>query len=152
MKKVNSCSLNRMKMIKLIEIFRDSHINLCKFNFLGGLNNNGVIPELSPETDDSISQMCQQLTQGITALSDDPFASAPMAGSHPTGPIKQHSMPATFHTSAGMYISSWSKNKLTPNVFDNKATINICQYVSRFHFTWLIKQHLMPATSHTFTG
>lgn len=68
----------------------------------GGLNNNGVIPELSPETDDSISQMCQQLTQGITALSDDPFASAPMAGSHPTGPIKQHSMPATFHTSAAM--------------------------------------------------
>ena len=68
----------------------------------GGLNNNGVIPELSPETDDSISQMCQQLTQGITAMSDpDPFASAPMTGTHPTGPIKQHSMPATFHTSTG---------------------------------------------------
>ena len=67
-----------------------------------GLNNNGVIPELSPETDDSISQMCQQLTQGITAMSDDPFASAPMTGTtHPTGPIKQHSMPATFHTSTG---------------------------------------------------
>lgn len=68
----------------------------------GGLNNNGVIPELSPETDDSISQMCKQLTQGITALSDDPFASAPMSGSHPTGPIKQHSMPSTFHTSTAM--------------------------------------------------
>lgn len=68
----------------------------------GGLNNNGVIPELSPETDDSISQMCQQLTQGITALSDDPFASAPMTGTHPTGPVKQHSMPATFHTSTAV--------------------------------------------------
>lgn len=68
----------------------------------GGINNNGVIPELSPETDESISQMCQQLTQGITALSDDPFASAPVSSSHPTGPVKQHSMPATFHTSTAL--------------------------------------------------
>ncbi|KAL4238398.1 hypothetical protein ACF0H5_003107 [Mactra antiquata] len=62
-----------------------------------GLNNNGVIHEVpSPETEDSISQMCQQLTQGLSALSDDPFASAP--GAQNSTLVKQHSMPATFHT------------------------------------------------------
>ena len=73
------------------------------FLLSGGLNNNGVIPEMSPEKDDSISQMCQQLTQGLQTLTDDPFASAPMTSPHPAGPIKQHSMPATFHTSTGGY-------------------------------------------------
>lgn len=63
-----------------------------------GLNNNGVIHEVpSPEKEDSISQMCQQLTQGLSALTDDPFASAPVQGSQNLHLVKQQSMPATFH-------------------------------------------------------
>lgn len=66
--------------------------------FTVGLNNNGVIHEVpSPETEDSISQMCQQLTQGLSAMSDDPFASAPMQGAQTSTLVKQNSMPATFH-------------------------------------------------------
>jgi hypothetical protein len=64
-----------------------------------GLNNNGVIHEVpSPENEDSISQMCQQLTQGLSALTEDPFASAPVQGAQNAYLVKQHSMPATFHT------------------------------------------------------
>lgn len=64
-----------------------------------GLNNNGVIHEVpSPENEDSISQMCQQLTQGLSALSEDPFAAAPSYGAQTSHLVKQHSMPATFHT------------------------------------------------------
>ncbi|WAR18663.1 NUMB-like protein [Mya arenaria] len=63
-----------------------------------GLNNNGVIHEVpSPENEDSISQMCQQLTQGLSALTDDPFATAPGAQGATHSLVKQHSMPATFH-------------------------------------------------------
>lgn len=67
-----------------------------------GLNNNGIIEEVpSPENEDSITQMCQQLTQGLSSLTEDPFAAAPLstshASSHSPGLIKQHSMPATFH-------------------------------------------------------
>lgn len=51
----------------------------------------------SPEKEDSISQMCQQLTQGLSALTEDPFAQAPMQGSQSSHLVKQHSMPATFH-------------------------------------------------------
>ncbi|XP_041352785.1 protein numb-like isoform X3 [Gigantopelta aegis] len=69
----------------------------------------GTIHEISPEEqEDSIAQMCQQLTQGLSALStEDPFASAPRGGlSHQnslppfqTGPmqpplIRQHTLPA----------------------------------------------------------
>ncbi|XP_053397158.1 protein numb-like isoform X2 [Mercenaria mercenaria] len=64
-----------------------------------GLNNNGVIHEVpSPENEDSISQMCQQLTQGLSALTEDPFASAPVQGTQNAYLVKQHSMPTTFHT------------------------------------------------------
>ena len=52
----------------------------------------------SPENEDSISQMCQQLTQGLSALTEDPFASAPVQGTQNAYLIKQHSMPTTFHT------------------------------------------------------
>eukprot|EP00918_Siedleckia_nematoides_P051315 GHVU01112299.1.p1 GENE.GHVU01112299.1~~GHVU01112299.1.p1 ORF type:complete len:537 (+),score=43.10 GHVU01112299.1:265-1875(+) len=51
----------------------------------GGLTSNGPvspIPEASPtkENPDSISNMCQQLTQGLSALaSEDPFAKAPQS-------------------------------------------------------------------------
>jgi len=68
------------------------------FSCVTGVNNNGVIHEVpSPENEDSISQMCQQLTMGLSALTEDPFAQAPQ-GSHQSSLIKQHSMPATFQT------------------------------------------------------
>lgn len=63
-----------------------------------GLNNNGIIEEVpSPESEDSISQMCQQLTQGLSAMSDNPFASAQGAATQQNVLVKQQSMPATFH-------------------------------------------------------
>ncbi|XP_055880903.1 protein numb-like isoform X2 [Biomphalaria glabrata] len=70
----------------------------------------GTIPEVSQEQEDSIAQMCQQLTQGLTALtSDDPFSSAPVALTHQTSlptyfqnhaPLtRQHTLPASQNAS-----------------------------------------------------
>ena len=56
------------------------------------------IPEVSPTKEnppDSISEMCQQLTQGLSALttqSPDPFASAP--GGQPTTAAVHSTTPA----------------------------------------------------------
>ncbi|BFZ11951.1 hypothetical protein BsWGS_14991 [Bradybaena similaris] len=69
-------------------------------------NGNGVvgatIPEVSQEQEDSIAQMCQQLTQGLTALTyDDPFAGVPSLGSvrgHTL--VHQSSLPAPASTHA----------------------------------------------------
>ncbi|KAH9509140.1 hypothetical protein Btru_049195 [Bulinus truncatus] len=59
----------------------------------------GTIPEVSQEQEDSIAQMCQQLTQGLTALtSDDPFSSAPSARS--SALTHQTSLPANFQNHA----------------------------------------------------
>lgn len=57
------------------------------------------IEEMSPtkEQEDSISQMCQQLTQGLSALaSDDPFANAPQGSQITPTPYSQNTSPA-FH-------------------------------------------------------
>jgi len=90
--------------------------------FVVGLNNNSVIHEVpSPENEDSIADMCKQLTMGLASLSENPFATAqgapggsPRHGAGATAGhmapmlIKQHSMPATFHTTQpGMLSAFW---------------------------------------------
>ncbi|KAL3872897.1 hypothetical protein ACJMK2_036077 [Sinanodonta woodiana] len=59
-------------------------------------NTNGAIEEVSPsQEEDSITQMCQQLTQGLSALNtDDPFAAAPPASHMPTS--QHHTIPVSF--------------------------------------------------------
>ncbi|XP_059161097.1 protein numb-like isoform X2 [Physella acuta] len=62
----------------------------------------GVIPEVSQEQEDSIAQMCQQLTQGLSALTtDDPFSGAPTQhGSRGNTLTHQASLPTPFHNHA----------------------------------------------------
>lgn len=52
---------------------------MCMLLYFAGIT--GPIQEISPskeEEEDSIAQMCQQLTRGLSALtSEDPFAAAP---------------------------------------------------------------------------
>lgn len=70
------------------------------------------IPEASPtkESADTIAEMCQQLTQGLTALqTDDPFANVPSVGQKsiaspasthspsPSAPVHQHTGRSPFH-------------------------------------------------------
>ncbi|KAK3762013.1 hypothetical protein RRG08_019423 [Elysia crispata] len=53
----------------------------------------GTIPEVSQEKEDSIAEMCQQLTQGLSALTGgDPFAEAPRVAPQLT---HQASLPAS---------------------------------------------------------
>ncbi|CAG5117177.1 unnamed protein product [Candidula unifasciata] len=68
-------------------------------------NGHGVtstIHEVSQEQEDSIAQMCQQLTQGLTALtSEDPFAAVPNQGSVRTHTlVHQSSLPTPSSTQA----------------------------------------------------
>lgn len=57
---------------------------------------------MSQEQEDSIAQMCQQLTQGLTALtSDDPFSGVPtQAGTRSHALTHQASLPTPFHNHA----------------------------------------------------
>ncbi|CAL1527621.1 unnamed protein product [Lymnaea stagnalis] len=59
----------------------------------------GTIPEVSQEQEDSIAQMCQQLTQGLSALTtEDPFTAAPTSRS--TALTHQASLPTAFQNHA----------------------------------------------------
>ena len=62
-----------------------------------------TINELPAEQEDSIAQMCQQLTEGLSALtSDDPFSNAPTQQRSNVGPrgalTHQASLPTPFQS------------------------------------------------------
>ena len=70
------------------------------FKLFSGVNE--PIQEMSPtkEQEESISKLCQQLSQGLTALSkDDPFSSFQSSQSNHTSPAFQKTpQPNTPHT------------------------------------------------------
>ncbi len=109
------------------------------------------IPEVSPTKEnapDSISEMCQQLTQGLSALttaSPDPFSSAPLNQSS-AGAASMHSSaglatpPQSAPPVAGLCLESLQLQKMDPPVFRNTSK----QMTSKLPFVdWLF---------HCFSG
>jgi hypothetical protein len=76
-----------------------------------------TIHEVSPEHEDSIAQMCQQLTQGLSAMSsNDPFNNGPAPGAS----ANHGHMPGHLVHQASLPVSSTLSQ---PHVFTRQHTL-----------------------------